>query len=548
MNKFRIMVMATSFLLLGHILEAQVPQILNYQGRVAVNGTNFDGTGQFKFALVNPGGTTNYWSNDGTAIGQPAIAVSLTVTKGLYSVLLGDTMISNMTAAVPVAVFANFNVLLRLWFNDGVTGFQQLTPDQRIAAVGYALMAANVPDGSITSNKIAVGAVGPSALAVGVMTASDISNNFVTASQGLTASNLAASAASTNFVAATVAGATNNLLTQSYIVFYDTGRTNYYRDMLSCLSNVSSDCHAYLANTTETWTRNTNLTGNIISIAATNFIIDGGPATCLVVDNQFTNDISGASVEILAVNGDADFAIRNLKIVMTRRYASQSKFNWYGIGLNGDTNALLQNIYGQENCYGNFPESNGHSEALFIAVSSNTHNLTIDNCRYGMVEPPGLYSVSVTNNPGYVTPLLVSHGNNGDLIVKNCVSYGVEPFFFDYNIGSSVPTYINCRARYPGATLGASTIASSLPDLTNAVALFNEQENLSYYLPGTDPVFYGYDIYSNVDAVTVYPANSPLGLAANSVQNNQFSVSGGGTTLTFSSGGTNYSWSVTHSP
>jgi hypothetical protein len=42
------------------ILRAQVPNILNYQGRVAI-GTppvNFDGSGQFKFALVNTTGST----------------------------------------------------------------------------------------------------------------------------------------------------------------------------------------------------------------------------------------------------------------------------------------------------------------------------------------------------------------------------------------------------------------------------------------------------------------------------------------------------------
>ena len=48
------------------ILHAQVPQIISYQGRVAVGTVNFDGTGQFKFALVNAAGTTTYWSNDGT--------------------------------------------------------------------------------------------------------------------------------------------------------------------------------------------------------------------------------------------------------------------------------------------------------------------------------------------------------------------------------------------------------------------------------------------------------------------------------------------------
>ena len=34
---------------------AQVPGVINYQGRVVDNGTNFNGTGQFEFALVSGG-------------------------------------------------------------------------------------------------------------------------------------------------------------------------------------------------------------------------------------------------------------------------------------------------------------------------------------------------------------------------------------------------------------------------------------------------------------------------------------------------------------
>ena len=120
------------------VLHAQVPQMINYQGRVTVAGTNFDGTGQFQFALVDSAGTTNYWSNDGTPTGEPATAVSLTVTKGLYAVLLGDTNLLNMAQAIPPEAFTNADVRLRVWFNDGVSGLQQLTPDQRLAAVGYA--------------------------------------------------------------------------------------------------------------------------------------------------------------------------------------------------------------------------------------------------------------------------------------------------------------------------------------------------------------------------------------------------------------------------
>jgi hypothetical protein len=132
-------------LALGAIVShAAVPKLLNHQGRIAVDGMNFDGAGQFKFALVDATGTTTFWSNDGTsnAGGQPTAAVPLGVVRGLYSVLLGDVSIPNMTA-VPAAVFENTDVRLRVWFNDGSHGFQMISPDQRLAASPYALAAEN---------------------------------------------------------------------------------------------------------------------------------------------------------------------------------------------------------------------------------------------------------------------------------------------------------------------------------------------------------------------------------------------------------------------
>ncbi|MGY8642507.1 MAG: formylglycine-generating enzyme family protein, partial [Verrucomicrobiales bacterium] len=82
----------------------------------------------------------------------PTGAVTLPVSKGLYSVLLG----ANMTP-IPNTVFANPDVRLRVWFDDGTNESQLLTPDQRIAAVGYAMMASTVPDGAITSDKLGSG-------------------------------------------------------------------------------------------------------------------------------------------------------------------------------------------------------------------------------------------------------------------------------------------------------------------------------------------------------------------------------------------------------
>jgi hypothetical protein len=159
---------------------AQVPQLLNYQGRVRVSNADFTGTGQFKFALVNAAGTTSYWSNDRTSTNasQPAAAVSLGVQGGLYQVSLGDATVPNMTALQP-GVFQNSDVHLRVWFSDGVNAWQQLTPDQRIAAVGYALMADDVKNGAVSTDKLAAGAVTAAKIAPGAVTSAALAPNVV---------------------------------------------------------------------------------------------------------------------------------------------------------------------------------------------------------------------------------------------------------------------------------------------------------------------------------------------------------------------------------
>src|SRR5687767_9617199 len=94
--------------------SAQVPQLINYQGRIQVGTNNFDGTGQFKFALVNGSSAASpltYWSNDGTSVNgaEPGAAVSLPVVKGLYGVKLGDVTEANMSAW-PASAFGSGEV------------------------------------------------------------------------------------------------------------------------------------------------------------------------------------------------------------------------------------------------------------------------------------------------------------------------------------------------------------------------------------------------------------------------------------------------------
>ena len=159
-------------LMLSQLGFGQVPAILSHQGLVSAGGTNFTGTGQFQFALVDQTGAITYWSN-GVGV------VSVPVSQGLYAVLLGDTNVTSM-ATLPVSVFNNADVRLRIWFDDGIAGKQQLTPDQRLAAVGYAVLAQNVVDGAITSSKFAAGAVTASALADGTVTVNKLGAGAVT--------------------------------------------------------------------------------------------------------------------------------------------------------------------------------------------------------------------------------------------------------------------------------------------------------------------------------------------------------------------------------
>jgi hypothetical protein len=136
--------LAATFLLAGVLSSAaESPPLLQYQGRITANGVNFDGEGLFKFALVDGVSGQTHWSNsDGSLNGsEPHNEVVIPVSEGLFSVVLGDVSIPNMVHAIPAEVFTNSDVRLRIWFSDGVTGFERLTPDQRMTSVGYAMTA-----------------------------------------------------------------------------------------------------------------------------------------------------------------------------------------------------------------------------------------------------------------------------------------------------------------------------------------------------------------------------------------------------------------------
>ena len=130
-------------LLLGFALTdvqgQTIPQDIPYTGSIAVDGVPFNGSGNFKFAIVSRDGTITYWSNDGSSVGgsEPAAAVTLTVSNGFFDVNLGNTAFTNMLA-IPVGTFDSDQTSLRVWFNDGTNGFQKFEPDKPLSSSPYA--------------------------------------------------------------------------------------------------------------------------------------------------------------------------------------------------------------------------------------------------------------------------------------------------------------------------------------------------------------------------------------------------------------------------
>lgn len=180
-----------SFCLLAGSVGAEIPKTIPHQGRIVVGGVNYDGTGQFKFLLFadpdadhSSGNETALWSNAATSpsgLSEPASAIAIPVAKGLYGTWLGDASIVNM-ATLPASIEppAGSRLYLRIWFSNGVAGFQALSPDQTIAAVPFALHAAGVSEGAVTAASLADGAITSAKLADGAVTQTKLATGAVT--------------------------------------------------------------------------------------------------------------------------------------------------------------------------------------------------------------------------------------------------------------------------------------------------------------------------------------------------------------------------------
>jgi hypothetical protein len=93
---------------------------------------------------------TTRWSNDGTSVNgsEPSGAVNVVVSQGLFTTVLGNTALANMTAIPEGVLSGATNLQLMIWFNDGASGFAMLSPVQSLTATPYADQSINATTAS----------------------------------------------------------------------------------------------------------------------------------------------------------------------------------------------------------------------------------------------------------------------------------------------------------------------------------------------------------------------------------------------------------------
>ena len=91
LGRWKATIPLVTLLLLGFAAAAQAQDtVFTYQGRVLANGTNFTGTGQFKFALVT---STNI-------IGGQATATAIMGGTTPYEYIVGYTIVSGGSSSL----------------------------------------------------------------------------------------------------------------------------------------------------------------------------------------------------------------------------------------------------------------------------------------------------------------------------------------------------------------------------------------------------------------------------------------------------------------
>lgn len=119
-------------MMLAFIGLAKAPaQVLEYSGRLYVDGVKFNGKGFFVFSIQDTNGEILWASGDFPQVGatrNPVAAWQIIVKDGVYQKRLGDTA-AGMPAMDITRVLSAKNPFLRVWFHDGSSRGWQIAGD-----------------------------------------------------------------------------------------------------------------------------------------------------------------------------------------------------------------------------------------------------------------------------------------------------------------------------------------------------------------------------------------------------------------------------------
>ena len=110
-----------------------------HSGQPSVDGTPFTGSGSFKFSIVNASDSV-IWSNDGSTAQPPTSSIQLTVNNGFYSLHLGDTSLTGMSALPASSLREVEKAYLRIWFDEGDGAFERIGTGVALGAAPFALV------------------------------------------------------------------------------------------------------------------------------------------------------------------------------------------------------------------------------------------------------------------------------------------------------------------------------------------------------------------------------------------------------------------------
>ncbi|MCP3876485.1 MAG: hypothetical protein GY699_25510 [Desulfobacteraceae bacterium] len=144
-----------------------VPAQINFQGMLEDSNGPVDSTLNITFRLF--GSDVN-----GTPLWEEE--QSVLVIQGIYNVALGTGTLNPSYDSLEAALLSTDQLWLEVHIEDEP---EPMSPRQKITSVGFAIrsgMAETVPDGTITTDKLAIGAVDTARLADGAVTAAKVTD------------------------------------------------------------------------------------------------------------------------------------------------------------------------------------------------------------------------------------------------------------------------------------------------------------------------------------------------------------------------------------